>query len=276
MQNKWSDGLDWAIILGTLFFQIGALSALFFFTWKAFFLFFILYVITGMAVTLGYHRLLTHGSFTTYRPIKWFLAFLGQLSAEGSAAFWVAIHRKHHAFTDKEGDPHSPLDGVLWSHMLWFFPKKDQIALIQKYAPDIWSDPVLKWMHYLFLPILIIFAFILYGIGCFWDQYTALSFLAWGFLLRAWFVAHVTWCVNSASHIWGYRNYETPDESRNLWWVALLSFGEGWHNNHHAYQRMARHGHKWWEIDTTYWMICILEKCGLAWHVSHDLRRDND
>ena len=218
----------------------------------------------GLGITLCFHRLLTHGSFQTYRPVRWLLTLFGTFSGEGSAITWVANHRKHHAHSDKPGDPHSPHDGPWWSHMFWFTPcfgKTWHEELTGKYAPDLRKDPVMRFLHIAFLPLQIGLGGVLFAIGYFgWDAYTAWSFVFWGVFVRMVYVWHVTWFVNSATHMWGYRNYETSDDSTNLWWVGLLAFGEGWHNNHHAFQRMARHGHKWWEVDVTYLAICVMEK----------------
>jgi stearoyl-CoA desaturase (delta-9 desaturase) len=252
----------------------GALAAPFFFTWKALGLFVGMYWLTGgLGICLGYHRLLTHGSFQTYRPVRWFFAFLGGLAGEGSAVIWVANHRKHHAHSDKEDDPHSPRDGAWWSHMLWFMPnfgRKWHDDMGRHYAPDLVKDPMIRFLDKTFLLWFVVLAAVMWSVGYFcWDAYTAWSFVVWGMFVRMVWVYHVTWAVNSATHMWGYRNYETSDDSKNLWWVGLLAWGEGWHNNHHAYQRMARHGHKWWEIDLTYYSIWALEKVGLAWNVVH-------
>ncbi|HEX4128812.1 MAG TPA: fatty acid desaturase [Pirellulales bacterium] len=276
LDNRWDNGLDWPVVVWIAVCHIGALAAPFYFTWKALGLFAVLSWFTGcVGVTLGYHRQLTHGSFNTYKPIRWLLAFIGGLSGEGSAITWVANHRKHHAFSDKEGDPHSPRDGGWWSHMLWFMPdwgRKHHDELTARYAPDLVKDPVMRTLHTLFLPLHVGTAVLLYAIGYFgWDNYTGISFVAWGMFVRLLYVLHITWFVNSATHLWGYRNYETSDDSRNLWWVGLLAFGEGWHNNHHAYQRMAKHGHKWWEFDLTYLHILAMENLGLAWDVVHDV-----
>jgi stearoyl-CoA desaturase (delta-9 desaturase) len=231
--------------------------------------------VTGsLGVCLGYHRLLTHGSFTTTPAVKFFYAFLGGVSGEGSALHWVANHRKHHAFSDQEGDPHTPRDGGLWSHMLWMFPAHDSAELaahVRRWAPDLDRDPGIHFLHKTFLVWHVLIGMALLGTG--WLLYgptTGVSWLLWGLAVRMVIVFHVTWLVNSASHMWGYRNYETTDDSRNLWWVGLLAFGEGWHNNHHAFQRMAKHGHRWWEIDVTYWAIVAMEKLGLAWNVVHE------
>ncbi len=275
-QNRWSRGVDWPIVAWVVVVHAGALAAPFFFTWKALAVSAFLAWLTGsIGVCMGYHRQLTHGSFSTYRPIRLLFAFIGGLSGEGSALMWVANHRKHHMFSDKEGDPHSPHDGKWWSHMLWFMPALipgDFEKLTARYAPDLAKDRGMWVLHYMFLPSHLLLSALLFGVGYFgWDTYTGISFLVWGMFVRLIYVLHVTWMVNSASHIWGYRNYETTDDSRNLWWVGLLAFGEGWHNNHHAYQRMARQGHKWWEVDVTYWAICLMERVGLVWNVVHEI-----
>ncbi len=276
VEDPWKLGLDWPNVLWIGAVHVGALAAPFFFTWKAVGICLFLCWLTGsIGVCMGYHRQLTHGAFSTYRPVRWLLALLGGLSGEGSALTWVANHRKHHMFSDKHGDPHSPRDGRWWSHMLWFMPDfghKYHRAMAERYAPDLARDPVIRFLHKFFLPSHILLGGLLFAIGYFgWNAYTGWSFVVWGMFVRLVYVLHVTWFVNSATHIWGYRNYETSDNSRNLWWVAILAFGEGWHNNHHAFQRMARQGHRWWEVDVTYWAICALEKLHLAWNVQHEL-----
>ncbi len=270
------NGIDWPVVTWIALVHAGALAAPWFFTWKALGLFVVLVWITAsLGVCMGYHRCLTHRSFSTYRPIRWLLAFLGQLSGEGSALVWVANHRQHHQFSDKDGDPHSPRDGFWWSHMLWFMPAVPRGQLddhLRRYAPDLYKDRAMHVLHAMFLPMHIVLGVVLLTVGWLgWDWQTGMSFLIWGQFVRLVYVFHVTWFVNSATHVWGYRNYETSDNSRNLWWVGLLAFGEGWHNNHHAFQRMARQGHKWWELDITYWVILALEKTGLAWNVVKDL-----
>ncbi len=275
-ENRWLNGLDWPVVVWIGMVHIGALAAPFYFTWMAFWTFAVLAWFTGsVGVCLGYHRLLTHGSFVTYKPVRWLFAFFGGLSGEGSALTWVANHRKHHAFSDKDGDPHSPNDGTIWSHMLWFMPKltkQEHAELCSHYAPDLYRDGVIRMLHTLFLPIHLACGVAMFCVGYFgWDLYTGISMVVWGMFVRLVYVFHITWLVNSATHLWGYRNYETTDNSRNLWWVGLLAFGEGWHNNHHAYQRMAKHGHKWWEVDMTYAVISLMEKTGLAWKVVKEI-----
>jgi len=274
LENRWKKGLDWPVVLWIGSLHAGALAAPFFFTWQGALVGIALAFITGcLGVTLGYHRCLTHGSFSTYRPVRWLLAFVGGLAGEGTALTWVSVHRKHHVFSDQEGDPHTPREGLVWSHMLWFMPNfggQYHKKLVDRYAPDLGKDPVMRFLDKTFLLWHFVLGLALFGVGYFfWDTYTAWSLVIYGMFVRFMYVLHVTWFVNSATHKWGYRNYETDDDSRNLWWVGLLAYGEGWHNNHHAHQRMARHGHRWWEFDITYYVIRAMEKVGLAWHVVH-------
>ena len=264
--------INWpnAIWLGVV--HLGCLAAPFVFSWEAFALTLLLHWITGgIGICLGFHRHLTHLSFTTYRPVRWFLAFIGGLAGEGSSIDWVANHRKHHAHSDQEGDPHSPHDGPWWSHVFWLMfwkGSKHHAEHTQRWAPDLAKDPVLRWIGAFFLPSHFLMAGALAAAGyAYGDWYMATSFVVWGVFVRLAFVLHSTWFVNSASHMWGYKNYETTDDSRNNWWVALITYGEGWHNNHHKYPRMAPHGHRWWEIDVTYTTIRLMQLCGLAWDV---------
>ncbi len=271
------NGIDWPTLIWIAGMHVAALAAPFYFSWSGLAICLVLCWVTGcLGVTLGYHRLLTHGSFVTSKPVRWFFAFVGGISGEGSAIVWVANHRKHHAFSDQEGDPHSPRDGGLWSHMLWLFPQHTTAevdAHVKRWAPDLAKDSGVLFFHKTFL----LWHFVIGGglLAAGWALYgpeIGVSWLLWGLAVRMVYVFHVTWFVNSATHIWGYRNYETSDDSRNLWWVGLLAFGEGWHNNHHAFQRMAAHGHKWWEFDMTYWVILAMERLGLVWNVVHTPR----
>ncbi len=269
---RWSNGLDWPVTIWIGLIHVGALAAPFFFTWKALLLAAILSWITGsLGVCLGYHRLLTHGSFKTHKWIWRMFGLVGSLAGEGPPVNWVANHRQHHQFSDKPGDPHSPNEGVWWSHMFWLFPRPHSVewkARIERYAPDLLKDPFMRMLDKTFILWHLAFGAVLLGFGwTVWDLYTGVSFVVWGMFVRLVYVLHITWAVNSASHIWGYRNYDTNDNSRNLWWVGLLAFGEGWHNNHHAHQRSARHGHRWWELDLTYMAIRLMELCGMAWEV---------
>ena len=270
--SRWWQRLGWPAVLWITFVHLGALAAPFCYTWAGLWLTVILSCVTGgLGICIGFHRLLTHASFETYRPIRCFFALCGTLSGEGPPIMWVAAHRKHHRFSDQEHDPHSPKDGRWWSHMLWMFPHYGSTYWAQtyrQYAPDLLKDPFLRMLDRTYLWWQLGAGIVLFGLGwVYQDVMLGVSFLVYGMFLRMIYVLHVTWAVNSASHIWGYRNYKTRDNSRNLWWVGLLAYGEGWHNNHHAFQRAAQHGHRWWEIDVSYWVICIMRFFGLAWNV---------
>jgi stearoyl-CoA desaturase (delta-9 desaturase) len=275
-----ASAIDWPVVIWIGGLHAAAIAAPFFATWSGIAICLILYYITGsLGVCLGYHRLLTHRSFATPRFIRLALAFLGAVSGEGSALHWVANHRKHHSFSDRAGDPHTPRDGGLWAHILWMCGKRDPRELaghVARWAPDLDRDPAMHFFHRTFLLWHVLLGLALLSAG--WllgGPSTGVSWLLWGMAVRMVIVFHVTWLVNSATHMWGYRNYATNDDSTNLWWVGLLAFGEGWHNNHHAHQRMAKHGHRWWEIDVTYWAILVMERLGLAWNVVHEPTRNS-
>ncbi|HTL71528.1 MAG TPA: fatty acid desaturase [Candidatus Eisenbacteria bacterium] len=241
--------------------HVGALAAFWTFSWKAVGLMFALWFLTGcIGITLGYHRYFTHRSFTTYKPVEYLLAIIGCLAGESGPIGWVAAHRVHHTYSDMEEDPHSPLKGFFWAHMGWLFQREkflQEFDSYKRYAPDMAKDRFLVLLdRFHIIPSLILTA-ILYATG-------GWAFVVWGLFVRSVCVYHSTWLVNSASHVWGYRSFKTTDQSRNNWWVALLTFGEGWHNNHHAFQRSARHGMAWWELDLTYRVIQLLWVFGLA------------
>ena len=242
------------------------------FTWTGFLVMLGLHWFTGsLGICLGYHRLLTHTGMKMHPWVRYVFASIGTLAGEGSPLDWVADHRRHHAHSDQPGDPHSPHDGSIWSHMFWLAfhtHSGERKAYLQRWAPDLYKDRGMRIIDVLFLPMHIVSGIVLYGIGyAFGGNDFGLSLLVWGLFVRLVAVLHATWMVNSASHIWGYRNYETTDDSRNNWLVAIVAYGEGWHNNHHAYPRMAKHGHKWWEFDITWQAIKLLRACGLVWDV---------
>ena len=281
MTLKWPSGrsnvarannINWAAAVWLVAIHVSAIFAPWTFTWSALAIFvFMHWVCGGIGICLGYHRMLTHASFATQRWVKRAIAAIGCLAGEGPPMMWVANHRLHHARSDQEGDPHSPKEGSWWSHAFWLAYKvggKDQNEYFRKWAPDLYQDRFIRMLDYAFIPINLIasalFTLAGYAIGG-WPL--AISWLVWGVGMRMIFVLHSTWLVNSASHMWGYRNYETRDDSRNNWWVALITYGEGWHNNHHAHPRMAKHGHKWWEIDITFMTIRLMQSLGLAWDV---------
>jgi len=244
--------------------HLGVLLAPFTFSWSGLAICALLHWLTGgLGICLGYHRLLTHRSFQVPKPLEYLLTLLGGLATQGGALEWVGKHRIHHRFSDEPGDPHSPKDGHLWSHMLWVFlrnDKTDSPRMWKHYVPDLLKDPAHRVLHHMHVVWPLALAAGLYLLG-------GLSWLVWGMFVRTVLVYHCTWFVNYASHVWGYRSFPTRDGSRNLWWVALLSYGEGWHNNHHAFQRSARHGLRWWELDLTYWTIRLMSLVRLARHV---------
>ena len=265
--QRWSHGLHWSNVLWIVCAPRRRLGGAVVFTWKGLLLFVVLSWLTGgVGVCLGYHRLLAHLSFQTYPIVRRFLALLGAMAGEGPPITWIGVHRKHHQYTDIPGDPHSPREGAWWSHMLWLFPRPREpqwTKMIRRYAKDLLDDPFMRMLDKTYLVWHVLLGAALLAAGWLgWGFCTGLSFLVYGMFLRLVWVMHITWAVNSASHMWGYRNYDTPDDSRNLWWVGLLAYGEGWHNNHHAFSNCARHGHRWWEIDMTYMVICVVEKLG--------------
>jgi sn-1 stearoyl-lipid 9-desaturase len=209
---------------------------------------------------MGYHRLLTHRSYKTPKWVEYFLTICATLTLEGGPIFWVATHRMHHQFSDHEGDPHSPRDGKWWAHMGWILLGRSMhhdTQTLARYVPDLAKDKFHVWItKYNYLPVIAL-AIVLFAIG-------GLPFLTWGIFLRTVVGLHATWLVNSATHSWGSRRFVTRDLSTNSWWVALLTWGEGWHNNHHAHPVSARHGFKWYEIDFNWYGIWALQKLKLA------------
>jgi stearoyl-CoA desaturase (delta-9 desaturase) len=237
------------------------------------------YVLTGVGITVGYHRLFTHRAFETYPSVRYTFAVLGQMGVEGDVVTWVADHRKHHQFSDREGDPHSPHAGYgegtletvkgLWhAHTGWIFVAAGR-ADRARYAKDLLQDRGLRVIARLFLPTVIASLLVpaLIGWALIGGWYGFVSGLVWGGAVRIFLLHHVTWSINSICHLWGRRRFQSPDESRNVWWLSWISFGESWHNNHHAFPSSAFHGLRSFEIDPGGWVIWTLEKCGLAWRV---------
>ncbi|MGF1480234.1 MAG: acyl-CoA desaturase [Cyanophyceae cyanobacterium] len=254
---------EWSFIIGIVVIHLMALLALFpsNFSWRAIGIAFVLYIITGgLGITLGYHRLVAHRSFQTPKWLEYFFVFCGTLACQGGPIDWIGLHRIHHKHSDTEPDPHDSNRGFWWSHVGWMLFKIPADKDIPRYTQDIANDPVYQFFQKYFLPIQIVFGLLLLWLGG-WPT------VIWGIFVRLALVFHFTWFVNSATHRFGYKSHESHDNSRNCWWVALLTFGEGWHNNHHAYQYSARHGLQWWEIDTTWMMIRCLQFVGLAKNV---------
>ena len=254
--------INWDSTLFLILFHLGAIAALFMFSWSGLTVALILaWLAGGLGVGMGYHRLLTHRGYKTPKLVEYFLTFCGMLSPEGGAINWVVTHRIHHQHTEEPGkDPHTPREGKWWAHMGWIlrgtaqqYPK----PVLRQYAPDLYKDPVHLFLNRFYYMPLVILGLSLLLLG-------GWPLLLWGVALRVTVGLHATWLVNSATHLWGSRRFATKDDSRNNWWVALLTWGEGWHNNHHANPVAARHGLAWYEIDINWWGIRFLQVTGLA------------
>lgn len=283
-EQKW----NWNVVVPLFLLHAGALIALWFFSWTGFAICLLFYVLTGWCgITLFYHRGLTHKGYETHLLTRRILATLGTLAGEYSPIMWVGVHRLHHSRSDRDGDPHSPYQpfpskqyrfarmfGFLHSHILWTCrkPSVELLRHVRNKTEDIRVDPYLRWLdrHYARIHLIAIIVIAIGGAGAGWfasDWRYGLSIFLWAVAVRMVAVYHATWLVNSASHLWGYRRYQTIDNSRNNFIVSLLDGGEGWHNNHHKFPRLARHGHKWWEVDCTYYILWCMKKLGLAWNV---------
>ena len=252
---------NWLTRFVLLVFHIGAVAAFFFFSWQGLILALLLWWVTGsLGIGMGYHRLLTHRSYKAPKWLEYLFTIFGTMTLQGGPIFWVAIHRLHHRYTDEPGDPHSPRDGKWWSHMGWITSGKSMHRTTEERAPyarDLVNDRFHVWIsRWHWLPLTITGFLILATLG--WQV------TLWAVFLRVTLGLHFTWLVNSATHLWGSRRFHTEDDSRNSFWVALLTFGEGWHNNHHAHMYSARHGLRWWEIDMNWYGIQALRVLGLA------------
>ncbi|HTX60147.1 MAG TPA: fatty acid desaturase [Verrucomicrobiae bacterium] len=232
-----------------------------FFSWQALVAGAVLAYLTGVAgVTLNFHRTLTHRSLRLRKPVEYLTAIFGTLALQGDPISWVGTHRIHHRYSDRAGDPHTVRLGLSWAHVRWLLqanPAAPTQQECRRMCPDLCSQPfynALAWLHP-WLQVALGIALLLIG---------GWSWVVWAGFVRLVFTYHSTWLVNSFSHAAGYRTYRTSDRSTNSWWVALLSWGEGWHNNHHAFPYSARHGLAWWEIDITYWHVKLLQFLRLA------------
>ena len=247
--------------------------------WSDIAVFFLCYVATAMGITVGFHRLFTHRAFKTKPWVRGTLAILGSAAIEGPVVSWVADHRKHHAFADQHGDPHSPhvdhgvgvrgaLKGLWHAHVGWLFIHT-QRGNKQRYAPDLLADPLIRFVDRTFVLWVAVGLLVPFGLG--WliggSFATALTGLLWGGAVRMLVVHHVTFSINSLCHFFGRRDFETGDESRNLAWLAPFTFGEAWHNNHHAFPTSFAHGLRRWQVDPSAALIRLLERTGLAWDV---------
>lgn len=256
--------VNWGVTSFMIGLHLAALGAVFFFTWKALLVAIVMWWVAGsLGIGMGYHRLLTHRGYKTPKFVEYILAVCGTLAIEGGPNSWVATHRMHHQNTDKEGDPHSPRDGGFWAHMGWILTgramHRDRTELAP-YVPDLRKDRFYLWLtNWHILPSVAV-GILFYFLG-------GWPWVFWGVFVRTVFSLHATWLVNSATHMWGSRRYETGDTSRNSYWVAILTFGEGWHNNHHHEPQAARHARAWYELDMNWYGIFALKSLGLAWDI---------
>jgi sn-1 stearoyl-lipid 9-desaturase len=225
--------------------------------------FLLMYYITGcLGITLGYHRLVTHKSFETKPWIEFILVVCGLLALQSNPINWAGDHKTHHNHSDQLEDKHNSKKGFFWSHMQWLFYKHDTSEQEQRIRENLLKNPNLRLLNsnVLMIVLQLVLAAALYQIG-------GIGMVIWGVLLRIVWVWHITWLINSATHKWGYRWFETDDNSTNNWITAILGYGEGWHNTHHAHESSPRHGLAWWEIDLTWYHIWLLQKLGLAWNL---------
>jgi stearoyl-CoA desaturase (delta-9 desaturase) len=253
--------INWTNSIAFGLFHLGAIAALFMFSWHAFAVALFLYwMCGGLGISMGYHRLLTHRSYQVPLALEYFFAVCGTLTLEGGPIFWVATHRIHHQKADQPGDPHSPRDGGWWAHVGWLLvgeAGQSNAGLMSKYAPDLASDRFYVWLDVYHWVPMIVLGVLLFALG-------GVSFVLWGICLRVVVGLHATWLVNSGTHMWGSRRFATRDDSRNNWLIALVTSGEGWHNNHHAHPTSARHGLAWYEFDLSWIQIRMLEFLGIA------------
>jgi fatty-acid desaturase len=256
-----SQRLNWPTTIVIALFHAGAVAALFTFSWRAFAIAIFLYwMATGLGISMGYHRLLTHRSYKVPVILEYFFSICGALTLEGGPISWVATHRIHHQKSDQDGDPHSPRDGAWWAHVGWLIfgeTNHNNTRIMSKYAPDLAKYRFyVRLNDYHWVPMVAL-GIVLFAMG-------GISMVLWGICFRVVFGLHATWLVNSATHMWGTRRFLTRDDSRNNWWVALITFGEGWHNNHHAHPTSARHGLAWYEFDSSWIQIKILKHLGIV------------
>ncbi|MGF1604496.1 MAG: acyl-CoA desaturase [Thermosynechococcaceae cyanobacterium] len=257
----------WDVIISTVMLHLGLLLALIpaNFSWKAVGVALFLHWLTmGLGISLGFHRLATHRSFKVPKWLEYCFILCGTLALQGGVKGWVGYHRMHHLYADRLGDPHDSTQGFWWSHINWLMHEVPTRTERPRFTQDIAGDPFYEFCHQHYIALQVALAVLLYGLG-------GMPFIVWGIFVRLLIGFHGTCFVNSACHLFGYRHYEVGDRSTNCWWVALLTFGEGWHNNHHAAQSSAQFGRHWWEVDLIWLTIQLLENLGLATHVRTEI-----
>jgi fatty-acid desaturase len=271
-----SDGhnqpFDVPVLVGLVVLHVSAFAALFRFSWFALGLAVLLnWLVCSLGISAAFHRMLTHRSF---KPVRWLqltLVLIGCLGFQGRPFYWVGVHRLHHADPDGPLDPHTPRHGLAWSHIAWIVRQNTGGKRRDRVIRDLLADRALSWINRWCPLIQVISVVAVYCIGSaahrFGVQTGGLSCLLWAVSARVVWAYHATWLVNSAAHRWGYTNFATKDDARNLWWVALITHGEGWHNNHHAHPNSARIGLRWFELDPTWWMVRVFEMTRLVRNV---------
>ena len=251
------------VLVPTLLLHVGALFALLpsNFSWSAVGVAVTLHCITiGLGISLGFHRLASHRSLKVPKWLEYFFILCGTLAGQGAVLGWVGYHRLHHMHTDKDLDPHDSTKGFWWSHISWLMHEVPHRENRPKYTRDVNNDRFYRFCHDYYIHLQVALGVLLYFMG-------GMPWVVWGIFVRLFVGFHATCLVNSACHMVGYRSHDTDDYSTNCWWVALLTFGEGWHNNHHAIEYSARYGWDWWEIDMVWYVIWVLQKVGLATNV---------
>ena len=252
--------INWNTLIAVSIFHLLAITALFFFSWQNLLAAGIIWWISGSwGIGMGYHRLLTHRGFVAPKWMEYFMSVCGTLALQSGPLTWVTTHHLHHAFTETDKDPHSPRHGTYWAHIGWIFrgtAQNQSWATMERYCPDITKDRFQVALDRFYYVPIVILGITLFAIGGF-------SMVLWAIFFRVVIGWHFTWLVNSATHLWGSRRFETRDDSRNNGLIAAVTFGEGWHNNHHAIPRSARHGLAWYEFDVNWVQIRLLERLGL-------------
>lgn len=266
--------VDWLRILPFIGLHLACLAVfLVGWSWTALVVFALSYLVRMFAITAFYHRYFSHRSFRVSRPVQFVFAVIGASATQRGPLWWAAHHRHHHKVADRPEDPHAPRHGFLWSHMGWFLSRQ-HFATDHSQIPDLQRYPELRWLDRFDLLVPVAFAVALFGLGALLERFApglgtnGWQLLVWGYFLATVVLIHVTLTINSLAHVWGRRRYATRDDSRNNWFLALLTLGEGWHNNHHHFPGSARQGFYWWEIDISFYVLKLMSWVGLV----HDLK----
>lgn len=265
--------IQWLRIIPFIVLHIACLAVFWIgFSWFAIFFMLGFYVIRMFAITAFFHRYLSHKTFQTSRPVQFLFILIGTMSAQRGPLWWAAHHRYHHRFTDTDQDPHSSTKGFWYSHIGWFL-NEENFAIRKSIIKDWLKYPELIWLDRFSLPVVLATAFAIYALGEVLAIYApqlktnGLQLLVWGFVVSTVLLTHATLCINSLAHRYGSQDFETDDQSRNNFFLSIITLGEGWHNNHHFYAGSTRQGFFWWQIDVTYYLLKIMSWCGLVWAI---------